>query len=134
MSLPLSQFAAVGVGAMLGAWARWGLGALLNGAWPLLPLGTLAANVVGGYGMGVAVALFAGPPDWPPEVRAAVVVGFLGAFTTFSTFSAEVYVLFERGQAGWAALLVGLHLAGSLLALALGVWHGRALARLLALD
>lgn len=134
MAVSVTQFAAVGVGAMLGAWARWGLGALLNGLWPLLPLGTLAANVAGGYGMGVAVALFAGPPDWPPELRAAVVVGFLGAFTTFSTFSAEVYVLFERGQTGWAAILAALHLGGSLLALGLGVWHGRTLARLLGLD
>jgi CrcB protein len=134
MTAGLSQIAAVGLGAMLGAWARWGLGALLNGLWPLLPLGTLAANVAGGYGMGVAMALFAGPPDWPPELRAAVVVGFLGAFTTFSTFSAEIYMLFERGQTGWAGLLAGAHLAGSLLALALGVWHGRALARLLGLD
>ena len=73
-------------------------------------------------------------PERTAELRAAVVVGFLGAFTTFSTFSAEIYVLFERGQAGWAALLAGLHLAGSLLALGLGVWHGRALVRLLGLD
>jgi CrcB protein len=88
-----SMFAAVGVGAMLGAWARWGLAGWLNHLTPALPLGTLAANVGGGYAVGLAVAFFAAHPAMAPEWRLACITGFLGALTTFSSFSAE-----SRGQ------------------------------------
>lgn len=113
-------FAAVGIGAALGAWLRWGLGAWLNASLPQLPLGTLAANVVGGYLAGLALAWFALKPGVPPELRLLVVTGFLGGLTTFSTFSAEAVGLLARAQYGWAAAHIGSHLAGSLAATALG--------------
>lgn len=113
-------FLAVGIGAALGAWARWGLGLCLNAALPQLPLGTLTANVVGGYLIGLSLAWFALTEGLPPEVRLLVITGFLGGLTTFSTFSAEAVGLLSRQQYGWAAAHIGLHLAGSLGATALG--------------
>jgi len=113
-------FLAVGIGAALGAWARWGLGLWLNAALPQLPLGTLAANVIGGYLIGLALAWFALTEGLPPEVRLLVITGFLGGLTTFSTFSAEAVGLLSRQQYAWAATHIGLHLAGSLGATALG--------------
>lgn len=108
------SFLAVGVGAALGAWLRWGLGALLNPFLPPLPLGTLAANLLGGYLVGVAVAVFAQHPGLAPEARLLVITGFLGGLTTFSTFSAEAVHLLTRGEYAWAAGHVSIHLAGSL--------------------
>lgn len=108
------SFLAVGVGAALGAWLRWGLGALLNPLVPTLPFGTLAANLLGGYLVGVAVAVFAQHPGLAPEARLLIITGFLGGLTTFSTFSAESVHLLTRGEYAWAAAHVGLHLAGSL--------------------
>jgi CrcB protein len=113
-------FLAVGAGAAVGAWARWGLGHWLNAAWPQLPLGTLAANIVGGYLVGLALGWFALNEGVPPELRLLIVTGFLGGLTTFSTFSAEAVGLLARQQYGWAMAHIGLHLAGSLLATALG--------------
>jgi fluoride exporter len=113
-------FLAVGIGAALGAWARWGLGLWLNAMLPQLPLGTLAANVFGGYLIGLALAWFALGEGVPPEARLLIVTGFLGGLTTFSTFSAEAVTLLSRQQYAWAATHVGLHLAGSLAATALG--------------
>ena len=111
---------AVGGGAACGAWMRWALGLWLNAALPQLPLGTLAANVVGGYLVGLALAWFALSEGVPPELRLLVVTGFLGGLTTFSTFSAEAVGLLARQQFGWAAAHIALHLGGSLLATALG--------------
>jgi len=84
------------------------------------PLGTLAANVIGGYLIGLSLAWFALTEGLPPEARLLVITGFLGGLTTFSTFSAEAVGLLERQQYGWAATHIGLHLAGSLGATALG--------------
>ena len=112
--------AAVGGGAALGAWSRWALGLWLNAVWPQLPLGTLAANLIGGYLVGLALAWFTLAEGVPPELRLLVVTGFLGGLTTFSTFSAEAVGLLARQQFGWAAAHVALHLGGSLLATALG--------------
>ncbi len=112
---------AVGIGAMFGAWARWGLGLLLNPIFPTVPLGTLAANLVGGYLIGVAVTVFHINVELPPEIRLFVVTGFLGALTTFSTFSAEVVHLIQRAEYGWAAGAASLHLVGSLLMTGLGI-------------
>jgi CrcB protein len=112
---------AVGCGAALGAWARWALGLWLNHLNPAVPLGTLVANVGGGYAIGLAMAWFAANPGVSPEARLLVVTGFLGALTTFSTFSAESVDLLQRQQFGWAATHALLHLAGSLLATALGI-------------
>jgi CrcB protein len=122
-----AAFAAVGAGAVLGAWARWGLGAWLNPVVPNLPLGTLAANLGGGYLVGVAVAFFGANAALPPEWRLACITGFLGALTTFSTFSAESVQLLQAGRFGAAALHSALHLAGSILATFLGFATYRAL-------
>lgn len=112
---------AVGVGAMLGAWSRWGLGILLNPLFPTLPLGTLAANLAGGYLIGVAIELFVNHASLPPELRLFVITGFLGAMTTFSTFSAEAVALLTRQQYGWAVALVLSHAAGSIAMTVLGI-------------
>ena len=120
---------AVGTGAALGAWLRWGLGALLNHLVPQLPLGTLAANLIGGYLVGVAVALFMNHPGLAPEWRLFLITGFLGGLTTFSTFSAEAVHLLTRGQVAWALGHMALHLAGSLGMTILGMGTLRALAR-----
>lgn len=116
-----SGFLAVGVGGVLGAWLRWGLGVALNPVFPTLPLGTLVANVVGGFIIGVAVEYFARHASVPAEVRLLVVTGFLGALTTFSTFSAEAVTLFAHRQYGWALTHVGAHLLGSLAATVAGI-------------
>jgi len=116
-----SGFVAVGVGAALGAWLRWGLGLLLNSFLPVLPLGTLVANLVGGYLMGLTMGIFALTATLSPEVRLLVTTGFLGGLTTFSTFSAEAVTLIARGQYGWATTHVLLHLIGSLAMTGLGI-------------
>ncbi len=117
----LTAFAAVGIGAALGAWLRWGLGLLLNAVYPAIPLGTLAANLLGGYLIGLALAWFTQHPGLAPEWRLLVVTGFLGGLTTFSTFSAEVFTLLTRAQYGLAFAAMGLHLVGSLAMTGLGV-------------
>ena len=111
----------VGVGAALGAWLRWWLGVMLNPLFPTLPPGTLAANLLGGYLIGLAVAFFAQHPGLPPEIRLLVVTGFLGALTTFSTFSAEVVTLFSRAEYLWGSIEAGVHLFGSFAMTALGM-------------
>jgi CrcB protein len=114
MSGTASGLAAVGIGAVLGAWLRWGLGAWLNPVLPDLPLGTLAANAVGGLLIGIAIQLFADHPGVPPEMRLFVITGFLGALTTFSTFSAESVALLTRAQWTWAAAHIGSHVFTSI--------------------
>lgn len=111
---------AVGIGAAVGAWIRWGLGLWLNAVLPQLPMGTLAANVLGGYLIGLALAWFALTEGVPPEARLLIVTGFLGGLTTFSTFSAEAVGLLARQQYGWAVTHVGMHVIGSLAATMLG--------------
>lgn len=116
-----SGFIAIGVGAAAGAWLRWWLGLLLNPWVPTLPLGTLAANLVGGYLMGIAMGLLAHYASLPLEIRLFVVTGFLGGLTTFSTFSAEAVTLLSRQQYAWVAAHVSLHLLGSLAMTGLGI-------------
>jgi CrcB protein len=113
---------AVGLGAVLGAYARWGLAGLLNARLLHIPLGTLAANALGGYIVGLAIAYFGHQPDASPEVRLFLITGFLGALTTFSTFSAESVQLMMRGEYGWALSHAGLHLGSSLLLTVAGVY------------
>jgi fluoride exporter len=120
---------AVGLGAAIGAWLRWALGMLLNPVFPTLPLGTLAANVVGGYLVGIAVEFFTQHAGMAPEMRLFIITGFLGGLTTFSTFSAEAVVLLARAQYGWAIALIGSHLAGSIVATILGIVTVKALAQ-----
>lgn len=116
----LYGFLAVGVGAALGAWLRWWFGMAFNPAFPALPLGTLAANLLGGYLVGVAAAFFTEHAGLPPEARLFVITGCMGGLTTFSTFSAESVTLIGRGEYLWAAAHMGAHLGGSLILTALG--------------
>jgi len=120
--------AAVGIGAALGAWLRWALGVGLNAFVPQLPLGTLAANLIGGFLVGVAVALFEAHGHLAPALRLFVVTGFLGGLTTFSAFSGESAALLMSGRFGWAFLHLASHLVGSIALTVLGVWTVRALA------
>jgi len=112
---------AVFVGAGCGACLRFALGETLNRVVPQLPLGTLAANLIGGYLVGVAIAFFAWRTDVSLLWRVALITGFLGGLTTFSTFSAEVVNAFGRGEPGWAVGTAVAHLAGSLLLTVLGI-------------
>jgi fluoride exporter len=113
------SFLAVGAGAALGAWLRWGLAAWLNPLLPALPLGTLAANIGGGYLVGLAVAFFSSS-TLAPEWRLACITGFLGALTTFSTFSAESVQLLQAARYGAAIAHSAAHLFGAIAATALG--------------
>lgn len=116
---------AICVGACLGALARWQLGLWLNPsltlAGTILPLGTLAANLVGGYLVGVCVALFHAMPQLDPLWRLALVTGFLGALTTFSSFSAEVVAMLMQQRYVLALGTALLHLLGSLLLTIAGI-------------
>src|SRR5690349_21701845 len=117
----LLSIVGISVGAALGALLRWVLALQFNALFPSVPLGTLAANLVGGFLIGVAVAFFAGRPDLPPQWRLLIVTGFLGGLTTFSTFSAEVVAHLAAGRMGWASGLIALHVAGSVAMTLLGM-------------
>src|SRR5271167_4827330 len=108
----MGSFVAVGSGAALGAWLRWWLGIALNPVFPTLPLGTLAANLCGGFLMGVAMTLVAHFDAMPPALRLLMTTGFLGGLTTFSTFSAETVSLLTRGQHDWAVVIIAAHVVG----------------------
>jgi fluoride exporter len=114
-------FAAVGIGAALGAWLRWGLGVFLNPVFVSLPLGTLLANLVGGYLMGLAMGIVGTGSSLSPEMRLFITTGFLGGLTTFSAFSAEAVHLLTRGEYGWASAHVLSHVIGTLVMTGLGV-------------
>ena len=120
-SLSTLNFLVVGLGAAFGAWSRWLLGLLLNPLLLALPLGTLAANLIGGYLVGVAVGLFHINTHFPLAWKLFAITGFLGGLTTFSTFSAEVVERLLAGQFGLAIGLAALHLLGSLTATYLGL-------------
>jgi len=105
---------AISLGAALGALLRWQLGLKLNSFFPSLPPGTLTANLIGGYIIGLAVAYFAQAPDIAPEWRLLIITGFCGGLTTFSTFSAEVVTLLQAGRLVWAMGSIATHVAGSL--------------------
>ena len=118
---------AVGLGAAIGAWLRWGLGLWLAGAHDKVQAGTLAANLGGGYLIGIALGFFAGYPDLAPAWRLFAITGFLGGLTTFSTFSAEAMLLLQRGEYGWALAHSLLHLAGSIVCCIAGFATWRAI-------
>lgn len=122
-----SALLAVGGGAVLGAWARWWLGMALNPVFPTVPLGTLAANLIGGYLIGAAMELIAHHAWLTPELRLALITGFLGSLTTFSTFSAETVTLLARHEYGWAFAAIAAHLLGSLAMTVLGIFTLRVL-------
>ena len=111
---------AICIGASLGALARWGLGLWLSPG-GLLPWGTLAANLIGGYLIGVAIAAFQAMPQLDPVWRLLLITGFLGGLTTFSSFSAEVVEFLMAGRYGLALLTAGLHVMGSLAMTVLGL-------------
>jgi CrcB protein len=112
---------AISLGAAAGALCRWGLGLALNAIFPLIPLGTLAANIIGGYCIGLAVSMFSFFPEIAPEWRLLIITGFLGGLTTFSTFSAEVGALLQQQRLVLAMAAIALHVIGSLIALFLGM-------------
>jgi CrcB protein len=112
---------AVCVGASLGALLRWWLGAQLNNLFPAVPPGTLVANLVGGYVVGVAIAFFALYSAVAPEWRLLIITGFCGGLTTFSTFSAEIVMLLQQGRSAWALGAAALHLTGSVLMTLAGI-------------
>ena len=116
------------LGASLGALARWGLSLWLNAGTHWLPMGTLVANLVGGWLIGVLVALFQAHPDIDPVWRLALITGFLGALTTFSTFSMETVQMMQEGRPAHALTLIALHLAGSLVMTWFGFRCGQFLA------
>lgn len=106
---------AISVGGSLGSLLRWWLGMTLNAHFPTMPPGTLTANLVGGYIIGLAVAFFATYSALPPEWRLLVITGFCGGLTTFSTFSAEITALLQQGRVLWAISAAAIHLLGSIL-------------------
>ncbi len=112
---------AICLGASVGALARWGLGLWLSPG-GMVPWGTLAANLVGGYLIGVCVAVFQALPQLDPLWRLALVTGFLGALTTFSSFSAEVVSLLMQQRYALSFGLAAVHLLGSLALTVLGIW------------
>lgn len=109
------SLAAVAVGGALGCVCRWLLGIGLNLLFPVIPPGTLAANLIGAYLVGIALAYFGASPDIPPQWRLLIITGFLGGLTTFSSFSGETVMLLRDGKLAMACAAIGLHLGGSLL-------------------
>ncbi|MBA1250254.1 camphor resistance protein CrcB [Pseudomonas luteola] len=117
----LKSLSVIAIGASLGAWLRWLLGMKLNALFPTIPPGTVVANMVGGYIIGLAIALLAASPSLSPEWRLLIITGFCGGLTTFSTFSAETVALIQEGRLLWALGSISLHVVGSLAMTAAGL-------------
>lgn len=117
----LNAVLAISVGSAVGALTRWQLGLRLNQLFPTLPPGTLVANIIGGYIIGLAIAFFSQNNEIAPEWRLLIVTGFCGGLTTFSTFSAEVVTLIQEGRFGWASVSIALHVGCSLIATIAGL-------------
>ena len=125
--MPWNGILAVGGGAAVGAWIRWGLGSLFNPVFPTLPLGTLAANLFGGLLMGFAMEFVTRHAVLSPEARLLVTTGFLGGLTTFSTFSGEIVTLLMRREYLWASIGIASHVVGSIAMTVVGILMVRAL-------
>ena len=106
---------AISIGAALGALLRWALGLKLNAILEVIPFGTVAANLLAAYVIGLATAFFATTPHLSPEWKLLIITGFCGGLSTFSTFSMEIVTLLQRQQFAWAAGSIGLHVVGSVL-------------------
>ena len=119
--MKMKSLLAVAVGATFGAWLRWGFSLWLGGN-AFVQWGTLAANALGGLLMGVALALIQTCPQLSVECRLLLTTGFLGGLTTFSTFSAEAFVLLQRQQLHWLLAYVLLHVMLSIALTAIGYW------------
>lgn len=117
----LSTLAAISIGAALGAVLRWVLGNALNAWFPQIPPGTVAANMIGAYVIGLAIAYFGSHPTLSPHWRLFVITGFCGGLTTFSTFSAELAALVQSQRLGWAVGSIVVHVGGSLALTLLGI-------------
>lgn len=117
----LKSMLSISVGASIGALLRWWLGTQLNAVFPFIPPGTLAANLIGGYVIGLAIAFFASSATIPPEWRLFVVTGFCGGLTTFATFSAELVAHLQEGRVAWAGMAAAIHLSGSVLMTLAGI-------------
>ena len=125
--MPWGGILAVGGGAAIGAWLRWGLGIMLNPVFPTLPLGTLSANLIGGLLMGFAMEIITRHAVMSPEMQLLATTGFLGGLTTFSTFSAEIVTLLVRREYFWGTIAIASHVVGSLAMTILGILVVRAL-------
>lgn len=112
----------ISIGGALGALIRWYLGLTMNAIFPTIPLGTLAANIVGGFLMGIFMALTKDHAYVPEAARLAIATGFLGGLTTFSTFSAETVTLLSHQEYLWSAVLIVGHVAGSIFATIFGIY------------
>ncbi|WBG61524.1 fluoride efflux transporter CrcB [Pseudomonas citronellolis] len=117
----LKSILVIVLGGSIGCLLRWFLGLQLNALFPTIPPGTWAANMIGGYVVGLAVAFFAANPSLSPEWRLLLITGFCGGLTTFSTFSTETFSLLQTGRVAWALGEIAVHVVGSLLATAAGV-------------
>jgi fluoride exporter len=124
--MPWGGILAVGAGAAMGAWLRWGLGVILNPVFPTLPLGTLSANLIGGLLMGFAMEIITRHAIMSPEMQLLATTGFLGGLTTFSTFSAEIVTLLLRREYLWGTIAIASHVVGSLALTVLGILVVRA--------
>jgi CrcB protein len=125
--MSFASWFAVGGGAAVGAWLRWGLGVLLNPLFPTVPLGTLAANLVAGFLMGISMELITRAAAMPPEIRLLMTTGFLGGLSTFSTFDAEIVTMLAHREYFWGAISTAAHVVGSVVLTILGIWAIRLL-------
>ena len=116
----MKNFLYIGLAAALGAWSRWGIGILLNAIYPLFPLGTLTANLIGGYLTGISMGAFELFSELNPDLKLIINIGFLGGLTTFSAFTAEVFQLLQKNELVASLTLVTFHVIGSLLMAYLG--------------
>lgn len=128
-AMSLASLLAVLIGGAVGSALRWVVGLWLNPLFPTLPLGTVAANLVGGFIIGSAIGVFDQFQSLPPEMRLFVITGFCGGLTTFSTFSAETVTLLLRQQYAWTFAIISVHLLGSLAMTLAGIGAMRVLLR-----
>ncbi|NOT15468.1 MAG: fluoride efflux transporter CrcB [Methylotenera sp.] len=118
--LNFTNAAWIALGATLGAWARWGLGLVMNAILPNLPLGTLLANLSGGLLMGIALGLMSAGHLESQGLKLLITTGFLGGLTTFSAFTGESLLLLQKHAYSWAAIHISSHVFGALLMAAIG--------------